>query len=259
MVSTINLTDNIFRVGANYRFGAPVMAAVYQAPLGVAASPWTGSYVGINAGWGWSDDTGGDFSGDKIPGVGTQAGIDAGVFPRRINVKYDGFTGGVQAGYNWQWNSLVVGAEADINYADWAGLTNAPLLGPNVGAYLFPLSQKIDAFATVRGRLGYTPWDRTLLYLTGGFALGHAKTQFIMLSTNQPTFLGSETAWKTGWTLGGGVEQKLSTRWSAKVEGLYYDLNNAFVIAKNGSPFFGTIDAQYRGYLVRTGLNYKLN
>lgn len=185
--------------------------------------------------------------------------FNEGAFPRRIDVTYDGFTGGAQVGYNWHWNSLIVGVETDINYAAWSGTTTAPRIIPGPGATSFTLSQKIDAFGTARGRVGFTPTDRTLVYATGGFAFGHTKTDYFFPSGNQPTFTGTDTSWKTGWTVGGGVEQALRANWSAKIEALYYELANSLVVARNTSEFFGTSNTEYRGYLIRAGANYKFN
>src|SRR3954453_2753812 len=82
----------------------------------VAAIPiftWTGFYVGLNAGWGWRNDNSEPVI--LIPGVGTP-GL-AGTLDRSGGDD-GGFTGGAQIGYNYQFGSLVVGAEADIQWAD---------------------------------------------------------------------------------------------------------------------------------------------
>src|SRR4051812_11966510 len=61
---------------------------------------WQGPYVGANLGYQWSAITGN---------------------PARPS----GLTGGAQAGYNWQSNQLVLGAEADIQFSS-ANDTFAP-------------------------------------------------------------------------------------------------------------------------------------
>jgi outer membrane immunogenic protein len=88
---------------------------------GLPASPynWTGFYLGVNAGANWARSNatsstssiaapgfGGSYFGDNdVPiinaiGTGSMSG--------------SGFSGGAQAGYNWQFNSAVVGLEADF-------------------------------------------------------------------------------------------------------------------------------------------------
>ena len=118
---------------------APVFAA---APV----FTWTGFYVGVNAGYGWSND---DF--DAIDLADDE---DDG-----------GFIGGAQVGYNYQIGSFVVGLEGDIQYADFGA----------EGAFDFDGDGDDDTFessdwvGTVRARAGVA-FDRALIYATGGFA-----------------------------------------------------------------------------------------
>ncbi|MFD2222462.1 outer membrane protein, partial [Microvirga arabica] len=72
------------------------------APM-IAAVPvftWTGFYVGVNAGYGWSND---DFDSVDLADEDDDGG----------------FVGGAQVGYNYQIGSFVVGLEGDIQYADF--------------------------------------------------------------------------------------------------------------------------------------------
>ncbi|MEJ2375312.1 MAG: outer membrane beta-barrel protein [Pseudolabrys sp.] len=70
------------------------------------------------------------------------------------------------------------------------------------------------SFATLRGRLGPV-FGGTLLYAAGG---AHA------FDTSAAGAGG--TKWRTGWTVGGRIEQQLSGHWSAKLEYLYMDFDN---------------------------------
>ena len=78
-------------------------------PVMVPVAPvftWTGFYVGLNAGIGWTN-SGSVWVDDPILG------------PAVISTSSkSGFVGGAQAGYNWQSGAFVLGAEADIQYAD---------------------------------------------------------------------------------------------------------------------------------------------
>src|SRR4051794_34960213 len=73
------------------RASEPV-APAYIAPM---AFNWTGFYVGANAGYGF----GGKFDGFGLSGA-------------------DGFVGGAQAGFNYQYDPLVVGIEGEMDYSD---------------------------------------------------------------------------------------------------------------------------------------------
>ena len=66
---------------------------------------------------------------------------------------------------------------------------------------------------------------QTLLYLTGGLAYGGVR------STRPPapgaaTF-ASYSDWRTGWTLGGGLEHAFTPNMTARIEYRYTDLGTA--------------------------------
>ena len=77
---------------------------------------------------------------------------------------------------------------------------------------------------------------------------------------------GSTSSTKTGWTAGVGVETKIWTNWSAKLEYLYVDLgkqDNTFTVLT--SPAFGSLAAStfsssthFQDHVIRLGLNYKI-
>src|SRR5262249_5373371 len=88
-------------------------------------------------------------------------------------LKPTGFTGGVQAGYNWQAGNFVFGAEADIVALNLGttlvtrGAFPVPFLGNQ-----FALAESVSTswLATIRGRLGVTVVPNVLVYATGGVA-----------------------------------------------------------------------------------------
>jgi outer membrane immunogenic protein len=109
-------------------------------------------------------------------------------------------------------------------------------LATNLAPAAFPANtiaqERLDAIGTVRGRVGYTVTPTVLLYATGGLAYADPE-----LSTSVTTFPngggaacagfcgGADTkSWRAGWTAGAGVEWKLTSAWSAKLEYLYYDM-----------------------------------
>ncbi len=133
----------------------PVRSRSYAAPVTpVAAFSWTGFYIGGNVGYGWGKTTG--TAANAIPAVG--------------NFDIDGAFGGVQGGYNWQFNNWVVGIEADYQ---WGSLDGSKSVG------IATDSAKLDRFGTVRGRIGYA-WDRWMVYGTGGYAFeGNMRYSFV--------------------------------------------------------------------------------
>jgi outer membrane immunogenic protein len=59
-----------------------------------------------------------------------------------------------------------------------------------------------------------------------------------------------------GWTAGGGIETKISHRWSAKTEYLYIDAgSNSFAANVFGATQIATFKNQY--HVIKSGLNYQ--
>lgn len=67
--------------------------------------------------------------------------------------------GGIHAGYNYQIQSFVIGAETDINWTS--------IKGDDGGAGGMLDQTKLKWLGSLRGRLGYA-WDRFLVFGTGG-------------------------------------------------------------------------------------------
>jgi outer membrane immunogenic protein len=150
-----------------------------------------------------------------------------------------GFTGGGQFGYNWQFNGGgVAGFEADIAWTNQnrSVIFNTAAINPNFPAetqfYSATITRHLDYIGTVRGRLGFLATPSFLLYGTGGLAYGGASSRTIESTIDpngaNPAGIGggpfSET--RVGWTAGAGGEWMFAPNWSAKVEGLYYDLGH---------------------------------
>ena len=164
---------------------------------------WTGFYAGVHGGYAW--------------------GSGAGLNP-------DGFVGGLQAGYNYQFSpSGVLGFETDIS---------ATSINDNVGGVKFGL----DYLGTIRARAGYT-MDRVMFYATGGAAYGRGALEIAGLSNDQ---------FHWGWTLGGGVEAMVTPNVSARLEYLYVDLAKETYQSVLGPTGIG-----YSTNIIRGGLNYR--
>ncbi len=179
------------------------------API-IAAAPiftWTGFYVGGNLGWGWRDSNSEDVF---LTGPGVPTGLVGGRLD--FNDGDDGgFVGGAQIGYNYQIGSFVIGAEADIQYADTDDKDAVFIPGPGFTGIFVPgeFSGREDWFGTVRLRAGVAI-DRVLIYATGGLAY---------------------TDNNSGWTAGGGVEWALPVNWFGSsavtfgIEGLWVNID----------------------------------
>src|SRR5262245_5304659 len=91
----------------------------------------------------------------------------------RSNIRTDrtGFIGGIQGGYNWQYNCAVFGVQVDYG---WSNINaNVFETDGDVGAGLDTLSvqSRLRGLGTVRFRTGVVV-DNVLLYVTGGAGWG---------------------------------------------------------------------------------------
>jgi outer membrane immunogenic protein len=171
---------------------------------------WSGFYIGGHVGYG--DPS---FGGKVDSAEADFTGTGAIAYGKDINA--DGILGGLQAGYNVQMDSVVLGAEADISLTDFSGSTKDKVIdeGDDVPD---KLKAEIDWLASLRARAGFA-MDTLLIYATGGVAYTHPEFDFY----NNGSHAGSidiDDAW--GYVVGGGVEYAVAENASVRLEGLYY-------------------------------------
>lgn len=201
------------------RKGLPPIVPVYN---------WSGFYVGGNVGYGWAS------------GSGT---ITMGAASGPVSGSGNGISGGLQAGYNYQIGSVVLGVEADFQLSGQKGNFDG-----NAGANVFTSTATVPWFATARGRIGYA-FDRWMIYATGGGVYGESKIE----GTSSVTGAFNESKQFITYTIGGGVEAALWTRWTAKVEYLYIATPDHVPVPPGTTNIQGSITSN----LVRAGLNYR--
>jgi len=281
----------------------PVMAAdlarpVYRASaVPVAVHSWTGFYVGVNAGYGWSNSEVHPigvpiFCTDEGPGSGcgadtgpVAANASAAAIPSVLGTHPKGGVVGGQIGYNYQFGQWVAGLEADLSWTNINGSNTQAGLAPVVGfpgisiGAIATADQRLSYFGTVRGRLGFLPVNPLLVYVTGGLAYGEVKSSTAVAEVCNPnpatcggqTFVaatGSTSSTRTGWTVGGGLEYAIATGWSLKGEYLYYNLGSSnygltpLTSQSAVDNLFTAVAAAstttvFKGSIVRLGLNYK--
>lgn len=229
----------------------------------MARPDWSGFYVGAHVGGGWSKSYGSLFINSAtlgpIPGVvpaieGAGTGMIHGGGP----------LGGLQFGYNWQAGvNFVVGAEADFSFSGIQGSRTALGTVPVFGA-LFAFNQRMaNPFtSTVRARVGFTPFDNTLVYATGGLAIGRVRHESDFWDQVDEVEAYRRSGWRLGWTLGGGVEMAIGRGWSAKVEYLHTELPGvsgagASLLVDGTYAFTTHHSGRLTTDTVRAGVNYK--
>jgi outer membrane immunogenic protein len=165
---------------------------------------WSGFYVGINGGGGWSNNC---WTNTNLLGTPTVPAVAEGCH------NASGAMVGGQIGYRWQSASWVFGVEAQ---GDWANLkgSNASLASATVG---FPYNNQsnVDAVGLFTGQVGYA-WNNVLWYVKGGAALTDDKYSGLFTGSNIAFDQGNETRW--GGAVGTGLEFSFAPDWSIAVE-----------------------------------------
>jgi outer membrane immunogenic protein len=268
------------RIGVAVVIASASVAIGFSAAAQSAPPQFAGAYIGLNAGAAWGSSsyaTNPNCVADAADGVFCVTPPD----PSAINgtavaasgsgdLASSGFTGGVQAGYNWQSGNIVFGGEGDFgafSLGDSTSPTGAfpsPFLGT---AYSLTESMSTSWLATFRGRLGYTVTPELLLYVTGGLAFTDFKfsssysDNAVSVLFPGGTGFGSRSEVKTGWTLGGGGEWLLDGPWSIKAEYLYLDFGSVNVpVALSNTPAFTQtmqVEADLSAQVARVGVNYR--
>lgn len=222
---TVKNQENLFRGGLNYRFG-PAQPAAFG-----PTRNWAGFFVGgtFGAGIGRNDST------FTQPATAREAFI---LSPR-------GFDGGGIAGYNWQFGNWVAGVEGDYQASTGTGYLTGLADGTTI-------DQKLPWFATARGRLGYGVGE-ALFYATAGGAFGEVQE-----TINQAAAAGSFSHTRSGFTVGGGIENRLDVlgllgpNWSTRTEYLFLDLGSV-----NDTVAGQTLNSKIQEHVWRTVVSYK--
>lgn len=206
-------------------------AALAQSSTG---DDWTGVYVGGHLGITVSRtgantstifDSNGYFVSSSVPAINS-AGVQT--------IESNAFNGGGQGGYNKQFGRFVVGAEADFGVHR---INKEVVSGDEypccTSTFEIAQSVKTNWMFTARPRVGVAAGP-ALLYATGGVAMTDVEYNAVFTDNDSDAL---ETAsfkdTRTGYAAGGGVEVKMSDRWSAKVEYLFADFGRVSGTSNN--------------------------
>lgn len=206
-----------------------------------ASYDWSGAYVGVRVGYLWSDA-------DYV----AEDAADPADFSRG-SIDVDGWLAGVQAGYNIQLGSFVLGVEGDLAWSRADGSTvNDPESPP---AEQSDVGLDIEWLGTLRGRAGYA-MDRFLVYGTGGLAYASTEASVDDLGGEGPTIRDDDGVW--GWTVGAGVEAALTRNITVKAEYLYMDFADAeYSFTDSAVPVTVPAEADIDAHSIKVGVNYK--
>jgi len=281
---------------------APFVASAADMPFKSPPPPpppvmtWTGGYLGVVGSYlqnrNGATETDIDFFGNCNNCDNLQRVISVTAADQKFNSKGLGIGGTI--GYNLQVDrSFVIGVEADLAYLAVKGSRTDSDFGDNsfdcfdnndchYTSATVTSSSKMNWFATVRARAGFLITPSTLVFASGGLAAAQVENSlningtttqgfFIFQDQNRPFGNNvTETSFRTGWTAGGGIEQKVGAYWTLKAEYLYYDIGhssvtntvngiNAWACCAVGGGITKTNSFEFKGDMVRIGANYKLN
>jgi outer membrane immunogenic protein len=248
-----------------------------KVPTPVPVYDWTGFYLG------------GSFGTRVSYADWTTTCLEAGfapcptAFPNRLGfqnsvpLNSNGARFGGYAGYNWQYQNMLVGAEVDGAWVDSSafvkGIPGAE--DPNVaGSPGFDTARIRTTWdAGVRARLGWIVTGTVLLYGTAGASWIHVEssatcgTAFPVgwCAANSPLLGTTQTISTTrvGWTAGGGMEVMVTPNWLARAEYRYADygtfsatLFSGFNGSVNNGDAF-SFDTKLRTHTALIGVAYK--
>jgi outer membrane immunogenic protein len=204
------------------------VAPMYNVPS-TPGETWSGSYSALTGNGGWGRAL------DSTTAIAGPSGFDLGGGPV-----------GMTSGLNFQKGKWVVGYESDVSVTK---PNNGIEIAPNIA---WSGETKERWLSTYRGRIGIAQ-DNWLFYATAGGALAN-----IQQSALSPMGQSSDAGWYWGWSAGAGVEWKVGSDWSAKVEYLYVGLQDKSYFNPAPTAFQNDQRMRTDDHTVRVGVNYKL-
>jgi outer membrane immunogenic protein len=192
---------------------------------------WAGFYVGYNLGAAWNSQK------------------TVATFSAPWNTTNVGFIGGLQAGYNYQISSIVLGAEVD---GDWMSASPSATSSTPGPAGLTRTTGQFNWASSVGLRFGYTV-NYALFYGKVGYGW---VTQ--TLAINSPLALTTTTTFVSntngGALYGGGIEYAFpTTQWTAKLEYSYVTMSKQKFVVSSPNTVVVTPTLQ----MLKFGMNYR--
>lgn len=159
-----------------------------------------------------------------------------------------GFMAGVNAGYNFEFaNHLVLGAVVDIDALKASDTLTSIAKG-------FQLKVKNNWMMSLRVKAGYD-FGPALIYATGGIADVQTDASLDLIpATGTPAKIST---WRSGWTLGAGVDYRIFAHMSLEAEYRYTRASSLnYSVAPPAAPG-GHVSFSENINLLQIGLNYQ--
>jgi outer membrane immunogenic protein len=225
----------------------PAAPAYYPPAYRPVIYDWTGIYGGAHVGAGLLEDQVTTATTTPLQPSGTQTGLS----PFSV-------VAGAQAGFNYQIQQIVIGAEGTYTWSNISGTHEI--------AALPPFSETSIStprwYATATGKIGFAAND-FLFYAKGGAAwMGVNYTQTVATGIVN---LSSQTITDTrsGFTVGGGFEYGITENLSGKVEYDYLNFGTKTYTFANlnmaPAPLVLPVAIRSSTSLITAGINYRFN
>ena len=227
----------------------PAAPAYYPPAYHPVIYDWTGIYGGGHLGAGLLED--------QVTTTTTTLLQPSGI-PTKLSPF--GVIAGAQAGFNYQIQQVVIGAEGTFTWSDISGtqVTPSPLLLP------YTVSESSTStprwYATATGKFGFAAND-FLFYAKGGAAwMSVNYTQAVSTGVGN---ISSQTmtATRSGFTAGGGIEFGMTENLSARLEYDYLDFGTKTYTFANLNtdpvPLVLPVAIRSSTSLISVGMNYR--
>jgi outer membrane immunogenic protein len=231
-------------LGLTAAFPAFAADLAVKAPRAIPAAPvqfsWTGCHVGGRLGGVVSEDKTTNVLGDSVGFSST------------------GFVGGGQIGCDYEFApGWVAGVEG---MAAWSSLKNShPASVRNLTTGVTVPSQFTlgnDFLASATARLGYSVAERWLVFVRGGAAWTHEKSDDAFTTVAGVAVDPSSSTTRTGWTAGAGVEWAFAPHWSTSLEYDFYDFGTHGVTLTQNNTFVSGISVKDTIHAVTAAVDY---
>ena len=109
----------------------------------------------------------------------------------------------------------VLGLEGDLS--EFKLKSSSPCPNP-----FFTCGHENDWAGALLGRVGFTPFDHTLLYVAGGGAVSEFRYTALPPGVAPFVFSGHFSSTQAAWVAGGGFDYAFTKNWSLDAEYLHY-------------------------------------
>lgn len=166
------------------------------------ASPFVGTYLGVDLGYGW-----GDANSERYGNIGGPLSFT------QANAEIDGVTLGGHLGHNWSLGgNWVIGVEGGVKYSGLEG--DDGFSGTDNNEF------SADWEGSLTAHVGFAVTPKAMLYALGGYSWLSGDSNV----TNAPVESVSETY--GGWKLGAGVEYACTQNMTVRLQFTHTDYDS---------------------------------